>query len=340
MSTVFLIGNGFDLNCGLKTAYTDVYAEYIKVSSDNPVISRFKAEIESNYDNWCDFEKGMAEYAGKLESEDELLVCLRDFRSFLNSYLLRIENYFLRIMNFSLDIREAIEYECISSIKGFYKGITNHLTTKIEQSIPLMLGNISFISFNYTTVLDQILRFTYEGKEIPEIIHIHGTINVSEPDIVLGIDNEDQIKVKYALSKRSKRAFIKPVFNSEFDIERVERAQRLIKEARIICIYGMSLGVTDDYWSNYVLSVLIHDVRIELFLFQFDLSTVTGFYDEKMDIEDERKVILFDKWGLDINAEYYNRIHIPCGKNIFNMCKAIEKGKALQDKKARNGKSV
>ena len=32
MSTVFLIGNGFDLSCGMKTRYSDMYKEYCKYS--------------------------------------------------------------------------------------------------------------------------------------------------------------------------------------------------------------------------------------------------------------------------------------------------------------------
>ena len=34
MSTLFLIGNGFDVNCGMKTKYTDVYEGYINEAWD------------------------------------------------------------------------------------------------------------------------------------------------------------------------------------------------------------------------------------------------------------------------------------------------------------------
>jgi len=43
MNIVFIIGNGFDLNLGLKTKYTDVYKDYCKTStSDSELIRRFK----------------------------------------------------------------------------------------------------------------------------------------------------------------------------------------------------------------------------------------------------------------------------------------------------------
>lgn len=55
----FLIGNGFDVNLGLKTRYTDFYDEFIR-SVDEPGVSdcvkQFAKKIEGNYDTWNDFE--------------------------------------------------------------------------------------------------------------------------------------------------------------------------------------------------------------------------------------------------------------------------------------------
>ena len=42
----WIIGNGFDINIGLKTRYTDFYKVYTIVRpGDNAVIQRFKKEI-------------------------------------------------------------------------------------------------------------------------------------------------------------------------------------------------------------------------------------------------------------------------------------------------------
>lgn len=64
-----MIGNGFDLNCGLKTQYRDVYAGYIRTEANSNVISQFKRDIESDIENWSDFELAMGEYISKLNSE-------------------------------------------------------------------------------------------------------------------------------------------------------------------------------------------------------------------------------------------------------------------------------
>lgn len=50
MNITYLVGNGFDVNIGLKSAYADFYKAYVKVQSENEpdVIKRFKAGI-NNY---------------------------------------------------------------------------------------------------------------------------------------------------------------------------------------------------------------------------------------------------------------------------------------------------
>ena len=45
MNVTFLIGNGFDLACGMKTRYSDVYERYIKTPSATPIIEQFKDDL-------------------------------------------------------------------------------------------------------------------------------------------------------------------------------------------------------------------------------------------------------------------------------------------------------
>ena len=49
--------------------------------------------------------------------------------------------------------------------------------------------------------------------------------------------------------------------------------------------------------------------------------------DEKMDYEEDAKNdLLLNDWNIDISAtdSYFDRIHIPCGKNIFNIKPIID----------------
>lgn len=64
MEVTFLIGNGFDLNLGLCTKYTDFYPHYIddsRFDSDDPAVRSFKQLLRrgGDYDRWADFEAAL-----------------------------------------------------------------------------------------------------------------------------------------------------------------------------------------------------------------------------------------------------------------------------------------
>ena len=57
MKITFLIGNGFDLNLGLKTTYKDFYKNYL-MTLDSEVINNnvLYKHIDKNIEDWVDFE--------------------------------------------------------------------------------------------------------------------------------------------------------------------------------------------------------------------------------------------------------------------------------------------
>ena len=108
--SLLIVGNGFDLNCGLKTRYTDVYAEYVLTKSDSKTICSFKEDISDNFANWSDFELGMVEYAKRLNSCEELMECVNDFNHFMHQYLLGLQenfhSYFHQLSSVSRSVTE------------------------------------------------------------------------------------------------------------------------------------------------------------------------------------------------------------------------------------------
>ena len=51
MALTYVIGNGFDINLGLKTKYSDFYDHYLKQDSPNGNLLRFKSNILKDIDN-------------------------------------------------------------------------------------------------------------------------------------------------------------------------------------------------------------------------------------------------------------------------------------------------
>lgn len=102
MNVTFLIGNGFDLACGMKTRYSDVYEGYIQTPSVTPIIEKFKADLikektKKNWGNWSDFEMGMAKFASNFSSEKDFISCIADFKKFLKQHLQKEQETFEKI---------------------------------------------------------------------------------------------------------------------------------------------------------------------------------------------------------------------------------------------------
>lgn len=326
---LFLIGNGFDLNCGLKSKYIDVYKYYCnKKTNDTEVIKKFKNDLRNNYENWSDFEIGIPIYAKKLSNENELIECIRDFRKSLKEYLNIEEKKFYDTINSFPELRNLIRDETRKSINSFYKGISNNISRLVhDTNFP------SFITFNYTSILDNFIFYSYETTNDSfkfksdrlgnNVLHIHGAYNQGTP--VLGIDRIDQIDVSYELTNKGKRTIIKPNFNSEFDDNRIESANILINDAKYICVFGLSLGLSDLMWRELIISWLDRFETHHLFIYDYTVYNEMSLDDdERLDLEDDLKNKLFLNWGLETSSKLWKQIHIPCGNRIFNYKELID----------------
>lgn len=81
----FLIGNGFDINVGLNTRYSDFYPYFIKNYPNNLLAKN----IEGNIEAWSDLELGIGKYTEKISLPDErnFEQCEKDWEECLADYL-------------------------------------------------------------------------------------------------------------------------------------------------------------------------------------------------------------------------------------------------------------
>lgn len=316
MSTLFLIGNGFDINCGMKTKYTDVYPKYFNQSSKSEVIKKFKEKISVDYDTWGDFEIAMGEYAHELQSEVEFLECIRDFAHYMEGHLVEENNRLKKLLN-DKNIFNAVMNEMGQSFRCFYTDISHNIDSTMQQRNATYYADFKAISFNYTDIFDVLWEELVAPYSKNSVIHIHGEL---QDGPVFGVDNIEQIKANYELTRRGKRGFIKPIFNSLYDEQRVLNAKKMIKNSWTICAYGMSLGDSDLSWRNEVIEWLKSNKDHHLFVYKYHFSKAKYLtVAEKMDIEDDAKEQLLLEWKIDGGDDLFDQIHIPCGKNIFNI---------------------
>ncbi len=326
---LFLIGNGFDINCGINSRYKDAYKYYLRqTTNDSEAIKKFKKDLLDNHENWSDFEIGISNYAKKLSNENELIECIRDFRKSLKEYLNIEEQNFYDRINSIPDLLSLINKETFKSINTFYAGISNNVSRLVQN-----IDTANFITFNYTSILDNFIFNRYQNTREPvklisnrtssNVLHIHGSFNNGTP--VLGIDRIEQIDVPYDLSNKGKRTIIKPTFNSSVDDNRIESAEEFIEQARYICIFGLSLGLSDLTWRELIISWLSEFDTRQLFIYDYSAYNKTELEDdERLDLEDDLKMKLFSDWGLDIASNFWQQIHMPCGNKIFNYKEVID----------------
>ena len=331
MNITFLIGNGFDLRLGLKTKFVDMYTDYIHKYSANEVVRNFKKVLQQSapneFETWGDFEMAMAKYAANFQSESDLILCIRDFKEHMGEHLKKEQDTFRKYVEENSGYI-ACAKEMGRSIDQFHKGQTPNVINTIETIGNMNLAHYEFITFNYTSLLDDILSYFLKYSELTDaknLIHIHGHLDT---DVVLGVDSIEQFgHLPYTLSKRGKRAFIKPSFNEEFDLSRVKAAEKAIEESDVICIYGMSLGQSDQTWIKKIYDWLIANPKHHLIYYKYLNHQFSALHrNEMMDIEDYQRTELLKKLcGGNETESLENQVHIPIGYDIFDFKNAIDR---------------
>ena len=148
---------------------------------------------------------------------------------------------------------------------------------------------------------------------------------------MLGIDNVEQIEdLPYTLTTKGRRNFVKTVFIDQFDKARVEKAKQIIANSSVICVYGWSMGESDQLWVDLLREWITTDPRHHLVCYQYGTKKYQKCnYDEIMDVEDEQKEIILDKLCLS-DWSLLPQIHIPGGENIFNFGKVEGEDQIIQ----------
>lgn len=106
MNITYLIGNGFDVNIGLKSSYADFYKSYVNNHPDNEpdVVTRFKNKINDCIKNesqkediqkfdWRDLEVALGQFTNQM-NEKEAEILYLDINDSLKSYLIKEYEYF------------------------------------------------------------------------------------------------------------------------------------------------------------------------------------------------------------------------------------------------------
>jgi predicted transport protein len=352
---LFLIGNGFDLNLGLRTKFSDVAEKYIKdhENTSDLNIQKFKKELVTNYEKWADFEREMGEYTKTFDpsNKNDLASQIDSFREILirklgdeesrveyNTNKEHIFTVFRKSLTSFIDYLPAASKLTISPIISAssknmnfcYDFITFNYTNVLDKCIGLIKSDKERSSrnkVNFRTTVNADQRERYVADTLGKVLHIHGTL---QKGLILGVDNASQITNRDLSNDEDIQWMIKPYVNNELGEHNDIEAKKLIDRSSIICVFGMSIGETDKTWWDYLISWLKTDETKHLIIF---------FYNDKIDETNPRMIINNKK---EVKNKFFsivgnvedeerkqceNRIHIPSNNSDMFKLKLL-KGKS------------
>lgn len=343
MNITFMIGNGFDLNLGLKTKFTDFYDTYFKSELDRDAPESVKNFIKlvlndketfGNLDKWSDFEMAFAEnFEGTVEEVGEVL---EDFTVQFAEYIRKEEEK----CDYSDEnvIGLFTDFLCLSY--NFLKMRDKQLFKDILSKKGNEFWSIRCINFNYTFTFDTMFKkindstdrpfevsdlennkITYSLNYKKPILHIHGDLN---SNIVIGVDSESQFIHKITGSEEELNDFaVKKEINFYSDSQRENNYRVIVLDSDIILMYGLSLGETDKSRWEIINSWLKVSPMKKLiyFAYQTNIKQIRKEYSPKLLMEMKKiKKDVLSKLGFtdDEYEKYYDQVFIIDSSDVLN----------------------
>lgn len=315
MNITFMVGNGFDLNLNLKTSYKSFYKYYLE-NTEEDLISR---SIKNDYELWADLELGLGALLKDIDESkiEEFLDSKANLEALLTEYLSKEDKRFI-----ITDENKFCE-EFSKKILNFFEGFSTEDKNQFHNLISRTTESIKyqFITFNYTTVLDDMIELvnTKNDKFSTHVAssnrytdllcaphHIHGTLNGE--DLILCVDNPSQIgNEKFQNDRRLTDYMIKTTVNKALGERKTEKAKDIIDKSKYVCLFGLSIGDTDCTWWKYLIEWLNKSPDNRLVLFVRDDSKVQRSGAEKIRVRDKNRAF-FGSRSYCNDESLYNKI--------------------------------
>lgn len=357
MNITYIFGNGFDIQLGLATRYSHFLQEYVKpLDSDSENIRAFKRYLQdgTNRELWSDAERAMGEHLGEFGNDtlNEYSERVLDFESRMIEYLEREQK------KCSFDKPDKIKAVFADFLRNSFEDVLVRRGQEIGVNSECITNRYSFLTFNYTNLLDRILECCGEADSvigfrairntryldrIGKVCHVHGALN---SQIIMGVNDESQLNLDggVTLSERLRRQLIKPALNAACRRNWDTDAQNLISESHVIVIYGVSYGATDAVWWTGIQGWLRNDKNHKLVAFIRDSGPQ---YNRKLpwqeiDYEEDKRRGVLLKLGVDPNsgvfAEMMEQTYVIVNTNRLNLKELLlEKPKETADDAAAAG---
>lgn len=323
MNITFLIGNGFDINLGLPTKYSDFLA-YHNAKGYTDMIS---LSMRDDLKRWSDVESELGAFAAGLtiEEVDAFLDAKENVEQSLIEYLTLIAE------EFSIAMSDEGAMEFRNKLVGFSNEFRTEDREQLEKYISETFDSISYsiITFNYTSYIDSIMKKAKElGPFSTHIVnrhtindslrgpfHIHGILG---PDMIFGVNDRSQMACSDEVAKRISEYMIKSNLNSAVGERKVDKAKQMIDSSEYICIFGMSMGQTDLMWWKYIFEWMKKSSKHHLVLYKrYTTPTIIGASAAARRRNSARREFLNLVGAKDDGAKVENQIIVIPNTSVF-----------------------
>ena len=284
--TLVILGNGFDLNLGLRTSYSDFMnstdcQDLIKDRNNyllNRIFSNFKLK------NWIDLENELKFFAKTFNDYDnssieKFRIEYRSLQSALNNYLQKIE-------------QEATAEKSNPSIL-----LNKSHAGKLLKLMSEHPDRFDIITFNFTDLnrIADAMGFEHDLS----YTHIHGSI--AEENIIIGFEDSTKDIDNFS--------FMIKTFNNYYSGKKV---RKMLDSYDDIIIFGHSLGTVDyQYFSKFFNDISTpentRNREVKLCIVTYNEKSKLDILDQLRRMNDNRTNILFDQNKVTlICTQYYN----------------------------------
>lgn len=330
MHITFLIGNGFDIGIGLKTQYEDFYKKYCVVKEDdNYNIRSFKEMLQKRDSeellkiiDWADFEIAFGKHSEDFTiTEKELYV--ERFEDFVFKF-----NAYLEAEEAAVDYTdENAIVETMKTAVTTYFHIRDGDKVEIQELYNKLTDKrvYNFISFNYTRSIDNCARIlanklkSDNNRMVGKIAHIHGYIDLN---MIMGVNDASQIaNPDFAQDLDVISEIVKPQQNIDARTRYENEVSSIINSSHIICVYGMSIGVTDKKWWNIISTWLSGSPLRKVVILKYDKRYNSRFTYTQRRITNNivDRFLSYSDLSDNKKEEIRSRIYVGANHNVFSM---------------------